>query len=169
MIETDRLNLRLFDTNDSAFVFRLMNEPDWLRFIGDRGINSIDDAVVCIRDRLIASFAESGIGMYLVELKDTRVPVGMCGLIDRDSIEGIDLGFALLKEYEGNGYAYESAAAVMQNVPVELGIEKLSAITDSENESSIRLLEKLGFEFLRMVSVGDDQEPIKLYETRIDV
>ena len=169
MIETDRLNLRLFDTNDSAFVFRLMNEPDWLRFIGDRGINSIDDAVVCIRDRLIASFAESGIGMYLVELKDTGVPVGICGLVNRDSIEGIDLGFALLKEYEGNGYAYESATAVMQYASVGLRIKKLAAITDPENASSIKLLEKLGFEFLRMVSVNNDQEPIKLYETRIDV
>ena len=123
----------------------LMNEPDWIRFIGDRGIHSIDDAIDCIRNRLIAGYEEFGFGMYLVEIKESLTPVGMCGLVDRESIDGIDLGFAMLENYRGLGYANESSIRIIEYARVELGLEKLSAITAPDNSNAIALLNKLGF------------------------
>lgn len=113
VLETDRLILRWLSPEDAEFILRLLNEPSWLRFIGDKGVRTIEDARAYILKGPIDMYSRLGFGLYLVELKEPAFPIGMCGFIKRDSLEDVDIGFAFLPAYWGKGYAYEAAAAVM--------------------------------------------------------
>src|SRR4051812_9652402 len=110
---TDRLLLRWLDGADAAFILELVNEPSWIRFIGNKGITTLDDAQRYIRDGPVEMYAQMGFGLYLVESKEIGEPIGICGLIKRDALEDVDIGFAFLPRFRGKGYAFESAAAVM--------------------------------------------------------
>jgi len=144
ILETPRLVLREFTHEDDAFVLRLLNEPSWLRFIGDRGVRTLPDARRYLDDGPRRSYARNGFGLWCVVPKGGDAPVGMCGLLRRDTLADVDVGFAFLPEAWGRGYARESAAAVLDHARDVLGLRRVLAITDPENAASIRVLERVG-------------------------
>jgi RimJ/RimL family protein N-acetyltransferase len=163
VIETERLNLRRLTTDDAEFILELLNDPSFLRFIGDKGVRTLDDARKYILNGPVDMYNRLGFGLYLTELKDGGGPIGICGLIKRDSLEDVDIGFAFLPKFWAKGYAYESAAAVMAYGKNALGLNRIVAVTNPDNRSSIKLLEKLGFGFERMVRLSADAQEIKLF------
>jgi len=165
VLETARVALRWLETDDAAFILQLLNEPSWLRFIGDKGIRTVEDAHNYIEDGPVAMYRRLGFGLYLVELKDSRESIGICGLIKRDSLEDVDLGFAFLPAFWGEGYAFESGAAVMDYGRRTFGLSRLLAITSQDNEPSARLLGKLGFHFERLTRLAPDAAEVKVFAT----
>lgn len=149
VIETDRLVLRRQTVDDAPFVLALMNDPDWLRYIGDRGVRTLADARAYILDGAVAMYDLHGFGLYLVERKEDRVPIGLCGLLQRPFLDDVDLGFALAREHRGQGFAGEAAAATVAYSRDALGLDRIAALVSPDNAASIRLLEGLGFTFDR--------------------
>ena len=162
VLETARLRLRHLRADDSPFILQLVNDPDWLRFIGDRGVRTVEDARGYIEKGPMQMYARLGFGLYLVELKDAT-PIGMCGLIKRATLRDVDIGFAFMPAYRGRGYAQESALAVRDYATGELGLERIVAITDPDNEASAKLLERLGFADERTISWGAEGIPSRLF------
>src|SRR5215213_5664693 len=163
IIETERLLLRHITGDDAEFIFELVNEPGWIQNIGDRGVRTIDDARRFIADRLAASYERFGFGLYLVELKETGAPAGMCGLVKRDSLEDVDIGFAFLERFWSKGYAFESASAVMDYAQNALGLKRIVAIVSPGNPGSIKVLKKIGMDFERMIKMPGEEEEIKFF------
>ncbi len=163
ILETDRLIVRWLSTDDAEFILQLLNEPSWLRFIGDKGVRTIEDARNYISNGPMEMYSRLGFGLYLVELKEDGSSIGICGLIKRDSLEDVDIGFAFLPKYWGKGYAYEAASAVMEYGKRALGLRRIVAITSTENYVSGKLLERLGFNFERMVKLSNDGAEVKLF------
>jgi ribosomal-protein-alanine N-acetyltransferase len=145
ILETSRLELRMAALSDAAFFVRLLNEPAWLQNIGDRGVRSEAAAEAYIENSLCGHYRAHGYGMYVLQLKPTLSPIGLCGLVKRDFLPLPDLGFALLAAFAGQRYAAEAARAVMLYAAEKLGVERLCAIVNHRNDRSIRLLGKLGF------------------------
>lgn len=168
VIETERLALRHFTHDDAAFILDLLNEPGWKQFIGDRGVNTLDDARNYIETVPIASYRKHGFGLYAIELKSDGSPVGMCGLIKRDTLEDVDIGFALLSRFEGCGYAREAASATLAHARDELGIPRVVAITTVDNERSGHLLARLGMSYETTMSMKGDDEQLRLYGITFD-
>jgi RimJ/RimL family protein N-acetyltransferase len=163
-LETDRLRLRRLSVADDAkFILRLLNEPSFIQNIGDRGVRTVEDARGYILKGPIASYEKFGFGLMLVELKESGAPIGICGLLKRDIFEDVDIGYALLPEFWSRGYAFESAYAVMSYAREKLGSKQVLAVVNPDNQSSIRLLEKLDFRYARMVQLSDDAPEIKLF------
>jgi RimJ/RimL family protein N-acetyltransferase len=144
ILETPRVILRELHHDDAPFIVDLVNTPSWLRFIGDRGVHNTVDAINYLDNGPINSYLKNGFGLWLIVLKVEDKPVGMCGLIQRIGLDDIDIGFALLPEYEGHGIGYEAAAATLQYGLEELNIPRIVAITDPENVASINLIQKIG-------------------------
>jgi RimJ/RimL family protein N-acetyltransferase len=140
-----RLRFRVPSRDDGAFYLKLMNEPDYRHFIADLGLRSIEDAVGYIENKSLARFSMFGVGLWLVEEKDTGNPIGVCGLVVRPELELPDLGYGLLEDYRGKGYAREAGEAVVKFAQTELKLECLCAITHPDNTPSGKLLKKLGF------------------------
>jgi RimJ/RimL family protein N-acetyltransferase len=163
VLETDRLILRRLTVEDGEFILELLNDPSWLRFIGDKGVKTLEDACDYILNSPVAMYERLGFGLYLTELKGEGVPIGICGLIKRDSLEDVDIGFAFLPKFRGEGYAYESASAVMAYGKRTFGLDRMVAITSPDNYVSARLLEKLGFSFEKMVTLPDDSAEVSLF------
>jgi RimJ/RimL family protein N-acetyltransferase len=163
ILETQRLILRKLTLEDAEFILELVNGQGFLRFIGDKGVRTIEDARDYILKGPVDSYERFGFGLYLTELKPSGVPIGICGLLKRDSLEDVDIGFAFLPEFWGNGYAYESASAVMALGKNALGLDRIVAVTSLDNDRSIKVLEKLGMRFERMVRLSDDGPEIKLF------
>jgi len=163
VLETDRLVLCWLERSDASFVLALVNDPSWLRYIGDKGVKSVGDAERYIENGPAAMFSRFGHGLNRVELKSDGRPIGICGLIKRETMDDVDLGFALLPEFRGAGYAYEAAAATVAHGRSVLGFSRIVAIVSPDNEASCRLLERLGFRLERMVQLGVDREELKLY------
>jgi RimJ/RimL family protein N-acetyltransferase len=167
VIETERLILRRVTVEDDEFILELLNDPSWLRFIGDKGVRTPDAARDYILQSLVALYERLGFGLYLTELKGEGVPIGICGLIKRDALEDVDIGFAFLPAFRGKGYAYESALAVMEYGKRTFGLKRLAAITSPDNYGSAKLLEKLGFHFEGMVKLSNDSPAISLYASEV--
>ena len=167
ILETERLILCEQTENDAAFIFTLLNSPSWLKYIGDRGVRSMEDARNYIINGAVKSYRENGFGLYLTKLKDGDTPIGICGLIKRPGFSHVDIGFAFLPEYESKGYGYEAASSVMKYARSVLNIEVVVAITIKDNTSSIKLLEKIGMSFKEMFTVPGDDEELMLFESRI--
>jgi RimJ/RimL family protein N-acetyltransferase len=165
VLETDRLILRWLSTEDAEFILGLLNEPSWLQFIGDKGVRTLEDARAYILKGPVDMYSRLGFGLYLVELKESILPIGMCGLIKRDALEDVDIGFAFLPAYWGKGYAYEAAAAVMTYGEKVLGLKRIVAITSPDNDSSVKLLEKLGLRFEKRLKLGPGSDEVKLFGT----
>jgi RimJ/RimL family protein N-acetyltransferase len=163
VLETERLTLRELEESDDAFALELVNEPDWLRFIGDKGVRTLEDARRYFCDGPIASYRRNGFGLWGVETKDARELTGICGLIRRAELEDVDLGFAFLARYRGKGYARESAAAVVELARERFGLARIVAITDPGNERSIRVLESAGFAFERRWRMAREEAQLSLY------
>jgi RimJ/RimL family protein N-acetyltransferase len=145
IVETARLALRRFELSDAPYVLRLVNEPSWIENIGNKGVRTVDDAARYLSGGPIAMYDRVGFGLYLVALKESGEPIGMCGLIKRDGLNDVDVGFAFLPEHWGRGFAYESAAAVVDYGRRTLGLSRIVAIVSKTNARSARLLERLGF------------------------
>lgn len=163
VLETERLILRWFTPGDAAFIFDLLNQPSWKRFIGDRGIDSHEAAGYYIERTLLASYRQHGFGLYAVEHKAEPALAGMCGLIKRDGLGDIDIGFAFLPRFEAQGLAYEAASAVLAFSANTLGLARVVAIASIDNERSARLLERLGMRYEGLVRLPADGEQLKLY------
>ena len=142
---TSRLVLRRIVAGDAGFLCALLNDPSWLKNIGDRNVRTPEDAEQYIHDKLVASYTCHGFGMYVVELKSSGSPIGLCGLVKRDSLPNPDIGFALLPAFWNRGYGLEAAKAVMIYARRELNLSTLLAIVKPSNAASIKLLEGLGF------------------------
>ena len=167
VLETERLVLRRVEVEDDEFILELLNDPSWLRFIGDKGVRTLDAARDYSLNNLVAMYGRLGFGLYLAELKGEGVPVGVCGLIKRDSLEDVDIGFAFLPKFRGKGYAYESASAVMSYGRRTFGLKRMVAITSPDNYDSERLLEKLGFDFERMVKLPGEGAEVSLFASEV--
>ena len=155
VVQTERLVLRHFTLDDAEFILALLNEPGWKRYIGDRGINSLNDARTYI-EAVSASYSQHGFGLYAVELRDDRSLVGMCGLIKRDTLDDVDVGFALLSRFEGRGFAQEAVNATLEYARDRLGLSRVIAITTEDNIRSTRVLERAGMSYEGTVSLSGD-------------
>ena len=163
VVETERLTLRRLELGDAEFILGLLNDPSFLRFIGDKGVRTLDDAREYISNGPVASYERFGFGLYLTERKEDRVPIGICGLLKRESLEDVDVGFAFLPQFWSKGYAFESASAVMAYGRNVLGLTRIVAVTSPDNDASIRLLEKLGLKFESMVRLSEESPEIRLF------
>lgn len=163
VLETDRLILRRFTVGDAQFILALLNEPSFLRYIGDKNVRNLEDARQYIRSGPIASYEKNGFGLYLVELKESTTPIGMCGLLKREELPDPDIGFAFLPAVWGKGFASEAAAAVLKDAHQKLRLERILAITSLDNDTSIKLLERLGFTFQRAIKMLLTGEQVKLF------
>ena len=162
ILETERLTLRQFTADDASFILELVNEPSFIQNIGDRGVRSLADAVKYIETGPATSYARNGFGLYLVQLKESGESIGMCGLIKRPALDDVDIGYAFLPKFWSKGYAVEAALAVKKQAR-SLGLKRLVAITDPANTGSIRVLEKLGFTFEKMVRLSAEDIELKLF------
>jgi len=167
VLETERLILRKLSTDDAEFVLELLNEPSFLRYIGDRGVRNLEEAKQYILNRLVTSYERNGFGLYLVELRESRIPIGISGLVKRDTLPDPDIGFAYLPAYWSKGYAVESAAAVMNYAREVLGLTRIVAITSLDNEASAKLLGKIGLRFERLIKLSEDAEEVKLFTPEV--
>jgi RimJ/RimL family protein N-acetyltransferase len=167
VLETDRLVVRRLTVDDSAFILRLLNEPSFLEHIGDRGVRNLADAKQYILSGPIASYERFGFGLFLVELKESRTPIGICGLLKRDALDDVDLGFAFVPESWSKGYAFESASAMLAHAHDTHHLTRIVAITSQGNVASINLLVKLGFYFDRMVLMPGEKQEVKLFARRL--
>lgn len=163
VIETNRLTHRKLTLDDAEFILDLLNQPSFIQFIGDRGVRTLEDAREYLSKRLIESYERFGFGLYLTLLKVGQIPIGICGLVKRDSLDDIDIGFAFLPQYWLKGYAFESASAVLTYAKNTLGIERIVGIATPDNHGSIRVLEKIGLQFERMVKLSADDGELKLF------
>lgn len=157
-IETPRLTLQRFTLDDAPFIHALTNDADFVRFIGDKGVRTLDDAREYLRTGPLASYARFGFGLYRVSLRRDGEPIGMCGLLKRDFLDCPDIGFAYLPRYRAQGYAHEAAAAVVAHARQHLGVTRLAGIAKPDNLHSIRLLTKLGLKLECKVRMNDGQE-----------
>ena len=166
VLETERLILRHLDPDtDVEFILRLVSEPPFIRYIGDKGVRTLADARRYIIDGPLKSYEINGYGLYKVELKSEGTAIGMCGLVKRDTLPEADIGFAFLQSYWKRGYAYESAAAVMTYARENLGMDRILAITTPDNVASGTLLNKIGLRFDRLINLAPDAPEVKLFTT----
>jgi RimJ/RimL family protein N-acetyltransferase len=163
VLETERLTLRRIREADAAFMLGLLNEPSFLQYIGDRGVRTEDDARAYIRNGPMASYDTFGFGLWLVRLKEDDTPIGICGLLKRETLPDVDVGFALRPAYWSAGYAMEAAAGVLTYGREALRLSRVAAIVQADNLASIRLLGKLGLQFERALEWPGATEAIHLY------
>ncbi len=163
LLKTERLTLSHLRLDDADFILQLLNEPDFHKYIGDKGVRTIEDANGYLREGPLASYKQRGYGLYLVRLKNAETPIGICGLKKRDSLDVPDLGYAFLKNHWSNGYATEAARCVLDYAYDKLKINKLAALTTTDNEASVRVLEKLGFQFQKIVKLPEFESDSKLF------
>lgn len=160
---TQRLYFRVPRENQAAFILRLVNSPGWLKYIGDRKVYSMADAKQYIRSRILGDFQRESTGLFEVRLKSNDRPIGLCGLLKRDFLPAPDIGFALLPEYAGAGYAYEAAHQIINWSFEEQNLPTILAITLEENLRSRKLLTRLGMKLKPEKVKEPGQEPLLLY------
>lgn len=161
--ETERLLLRPTTTDDANFLIELMNSPQWLKFIGDRNVRTIPDAILYVQERMTPQLKQLGYSNYTVIRKEDGAKLGSCGLYNRKGLEGIDIGFAFLPQYHGKGYGLEAASKIKEAAIHTFGITKIKAITLEENTASRKLLEKIGLHFDSYIKLPGDDEELMLY------
>lgn len=162
VLETDRLILRHLTVDDAPFILNLLNQPSFLRFIGDKGVRNLDQAGEYILTGPVASYQLNGFGLYLTQLR-AGTPIGMCGLVRREVLDHPDVGYAFLPEYWSQGYAFEAARAVLRYAGESLHLGKILAIVSPDNEGSIRLLTRLGLTFERSMRLKDEADDVSLF------
>jgi RimJ/RimL family protein N-acetyltransferase len=167
VLETERLILRQFSLADAGFILELLNEPSFIQNIGDRGVRTLSDAEKYLETGPLASYARNGFGLYLVVRKESNESLGMCGLIKRDALDDVDVGYAFLPRYWSKGYAIESVLAVMAYAKNIVRLPRVVAIVDPANQGSIRVLEKAGLRFEKMVRLSEDDIELKVFGIEI--
>lgn len=165
ILQTERLRIRKFSADDALFMMELTNTADWLRNIGDRNTGSEELARQYLENGNLKSYREHGYGGYLVELKETREPIGMCGLFKRDVLDHPDIGFAFLPGHYGKGYGYEAASAVLRYAFEKLHLTKLLGITLPSNQPSVALLQKIGLKYSGMIILPGDTDELMLFSS----
>lgn len=163
ILETDRLLIRQLTVDDANFIIELLNDPSFIQNIGDRKVRTMEDAQAYILNGPVDSYAKNGFGLSLVILKVTGEVIGMCGLIKRDALEDVDIGYAYLPRYWSKGYAIEAALAMKSYARDTIQLKRLVAIVDPANIGSIRVLEKLGMKFEKMFKLFEDDIELKLF------
>ncbi len=167
--ETTRLAIKQFTVKDASFFLELVNSPNWLKYIEDRNTETIFQAKQRIKEGHLKSYATTGFGFYKLLLKEEKLkPIGICGLIKRDTLDDVDIGFALLPDYENKGFGYESSIAVINLAKNTFNLKRITAITLPSNAPSIKLLEKLGFAYEKMVIPFDNDEELQLFAKNLD-
>ena len=154
VIETERVILRKFTIDDAAFMLEMLNTPTWLRFIGDRNVKTLEEAENYLLNGNIRSYQEYGFGFYVVVIKETQESIGICGIVKREGLEDVDIGFAFFQQFMGKGYGYEAGSATLNYALNDLKIKKIVAIVDPENVVSIALLKKIGLQFKKMIQLS---------------
>jgi len=167
ILETERLFIRQLSLEDSPFIFQLVNEPSFIQNIGDRGVRTLSDAEKYIENGPIASYARNGFGLCLVTLKESGEAIVMCVLIKREALEDVDIGYAFLPKFWSKGYAFEAAQAFKQYAGEVVRLTRLVAIVDPNNQGSIRVLEKLGMAFEKMVRLSAEDIDLKLFAVKV--
>lgn len=162
VLVTLRLELRELTLADDEFILRLLNEEPFLKYIGDKGVRSLSDAREYLLKGPIESYRRNGFGLYLTSLRGGE-PIGMCGLVKREGLADVDVGFAFLTRYHSQGYAAESAAAVLAYAKRQLNLHRIVAITSPDNQGSIAVLQKIGLKFEQMIQLSDGGEVLKLF------
>jgi [ribosomal protein S5]-alanine N-acetyltransferase len=162
VIQTERLSLRQLELQDAEFILELLNEAQFLRFIGDKGVRTLEDARAYIVKGPRDSYERNGFGLYATCLLD-GTPAGICGLVKRDGLEDVDVGFAFLARHCAQGYAVESASAVLAHARHVLRLQRIVAITSPENFGSIAVLERIGLKFERMIRLAEHGPELKLF------
>lgn len=163
IIETERLFLRKLTLDDAPFMLELLNTPTWLQFIGDRNVHSIEDAENYLKNGTLKSYQENGFGFYAVIEKAGGQTIGMCGLIKRDSLPDIDIGFAFLPHLISKGFGYEAASATLDYALNTLKIKRIIAIVNPDNEKSIGLIKKIGMQFEKMIKFENEGKELMLF------
>lgn len=163
ILQTPRLLLRQLSVGDSGFIIELLNSPGWLKFIGDRNVRTEEQALAYLENGPFKSYQENGFGLWLVELKQTNQPIGMCGLLKRDYLKHPDIGFAFLPAFMNSGYAYEIAQATLAYANNELNLPIINAIVLADNVRSIRLIEKIGLRFVETLVPPSSDEVLQVY------
>lgn len=166
ILETDRLLLRELNLGDVPFILTLLNSPGWLKYIGDRGVKNEEQAKDYLLNGPLKSYKENGFGLYLVEERISKLPIGLCGLLKRETLENPDLGFAFLLDYMGKGFALEAANAVLEYTKSELKMPTILAIVLPNNQPSIKLLEKLGFQYQKTLQVKEGED-LSLFQVNL--
>ncbi|EMR37571.1 GNAT family N-acetyltransferase [Vibrio harveyi] len=162
-LTTKRLTLRLVCVEDAPFILELYNQPDFYRFVGDKQIRTLEEAKRYIQDNMLRMQELKGVSLLVVETNHDKQPVGICGLVKRDTLTAFDIGYGYLPSAYGKGYAKEAASVVVDFAREEMNIENLVAITNNDNIRSISLLEKLGFQFERIEQTYDNGRTLQLY------
>ncbi len=163
LLKTDRLLINRITLDDAAFILELMNDKDWIKNIGDRGMTSIEDAEAYIKTRFLKTYEESNLGFFGLITKNSKEVIGIAGLVDREGIDHVDIGYGLLPNFRGKGYAFEATKAIYDYGYKQLKLEKIVAIVNPDNPTSIQLLSKLGMEFEKMVRLPDEEKDIMLF------
>ncbi len=163
ILRTSRLYLSKINKKDAPFLYQLMNDPDWILNIGDRQINKLEDAEKFIANRFIKSYKKNGFGFYILRLIDDDNPIGICGLIKRDGLDHVDIGYALMPKFRGNGYAFEATKVVYAYGVNHFKLDKIVAIVNPGNKKSEQILEKLGLQFEKMITLPNETKEIQLF------
>lgn len=162
-IETERLTMRWLTLDDAELMLAIWNDPAFIRYVGDRGIRTLEEARNEMAQSALMLYATYGFGPYRMALKKNDTPIGICGLFRRDGLTDPDIGYGVLPEFCGKGYAHEAASAVIHHAKTELGLQRLVAIIAPDNQPSLRLIRKLGLRFERMHQLQDDDDEVCIY------
>ncbi len=162
-LETERLIITPLELSDASFFFELVNDPDWIRFIGNRQVDTLKDAKTYLSDRILPSYSKNGFGFHKVYLKSNGVPIGITGLIHREELSHPDIGFAFLPIGRNQGYAFESTKAIFDFAVDQLAIDPILAIANQDNFRSHQLLTKLGLHFKKLIQLSDEDQQICLF------
>ena len=165
ILETERLYIRHITLDDAPFILELLNDPSFIQNIGDRNVRTIADAESYITKGPVSSYEKNGFGLDMVTLKETGESIGMCGLINRDTLEDIDIGYAFLPKFWKKGYAVESARAVLEYGFRVQKLKRIVGITLEANKGSVRVLEKIGLNFEKIIKLEGDDEELMLFAT----
>ena len=167
MLETERLQLRWLTLDDAPLMLAIWNDPAFIRHVGDRGIRTVEEARAGMVTGAMQLYEKYGYGPYRVAHKDDDTAIGICGLFRRDSLDEPDIGYGVLPEYCGKGYAYEASRAVMEFARSDLALARLIAIISPNNEPSIGLIRKLGLRFERMHRMQEDEDEVCIYGVQL--
>jgi RimJ/RimL family protein N-acetyltransferase len=167
--ETNRLIISKITLDDAAFFLELVNTPNFIKYIGDRNLKTVEDAKTYLKNGTLKSYEDFGFGFYKLLLKEeNNKAIGTCGLVKREQLDNVDIGFAMLPEYEGKGFGYESCIAVLKLAKEQFKLNKVLAITLPTNNNSIKLLEKIGLSYEKRVKPFEDDKELLLFAKNLN-
>lgn len=164
-LESKRLLIRDTFVSDAPFYFELFNDPDWIKFISDKNLKSVEETEVYLKDILFKNSKTGGLGFFTVILKETGEPIGTSTALQREKLDYIDIGYGFLPKGRGKGYAIEATKLIIQYVREKFNQKKVYAFTVPENEKSQNLLKKLNFKYVGLQPIfGEEEDAVYEYE-----